>query len=714
MVTYDAAIIGLGAMGSAAAWMLARRGVSVIGFDQFRPPHNLGSSHGESRVIREAYYEDPSYVPLVQRAYELWGELGAATDQTLLRETGALMVSEADGLLVAGALASARQHGIPHEALTATEIRQRFPAMAAQEPMVGLLEHRAALMPVAECVEAQLELAARHGAELRFDTPIERWTPTDLNDVEAPIEIATADGTITAERLIITAGAWTSSLLRKLELPLLVSRQVAFWMQPKGDASRFEVGRMPIVMWERGPQDFGYAMPNLGAGVKVGYHYPGAAVDPSNYDRVVNEDGRGEHSRVDGAIAARCVGRGAARRDLPVHEHARRALPARPASEAAEHRRRQPLLGAWIQVCAGDRRVDRRPGAGATLESRPAPVQLRAAAARAHGRRRGVLSAMPAQRVAVIGAGAVGGYYGARLAEAGHDVRFLMRRDYEAVRAGGLHLTSPLGDLHLPAPTVARTAEELAEHGPVDWLLVALKATGLADLPALAAPLLAPQTRVITVLNGLTIEQEVAALLPGRELFGGMGFIGVHRGEPGQILHLEFGALNLGHHGDDAQQLADAVALFAGSKVEIRPEPCLLKARWEKLGWNIPFNGLCVVAGGVATDVVIADPAMRATAARTIEEVGAAGNADLEAAGESARIDVAGLRDRYISQTAGMGPYKPSTTIDFIEGRQMEVEAIFEVPARRASELGVPVPTMDLIASVVRVLDGRRVGESGG
>ena len=157
MTTYDAAIIGLGAMGSAAAWHLARRGVSVIGFDQFRPPHNLGSSHGESRVIREAYYEDPSYVPLVQRAYELWGELGAETDQTLLRETGALMVSEADGLLVAGALASARQHGIPHEALTAGEIRQRFPAMAAREPMVGLLEHRAALMPVAEC-DASLPL----------------------------------------------------------------------------------------------------------------------------------------------------------------------------------------------------------------------------------------------------------------------------------------------------------------------------------------------------------------------------------------------------------------------------------------------------------------------------------------------------------------------------------------------------------------------------
>ena len=314
---------------------------------------------------------------------------------------------------------------------------------------------------------------------------------------------------------------------------------------------------------------------------------------------------------------------------------------------------------------------------------------------------------MPAQRVAVVGAGAVGGYFGARLAEAGHDVRFLMRRDFEAVRAGGLHLTSPLGDLHLPAPTVARTPEALAEHGPVDWLLVGLKATGLADLPALAAPLLAPQTRVIAILNGLTIEQEVAALLPGREIFGGMGFIGVHRGEPGQILHLEFGALNLGHHGDDAQQLADAVALFAGSKVEIRPEPCLLKARWEKLGWNIPFNGLCVVAGGVATDTIMTTPALRETAHRAMREVVAAGNADLAAQGEEDRIDGDTLCHRYLSMTAGMGPYRPSTTIDYIEGRPLEVEAMFAIPSRRAAELGVETPTIDLFAAVLERLDRR-------
>ena len=275
-------------MGSAAAWMLARRGLSVVAFDRFRPPHNLGSSHGDTRVIREAYYEDPSYVPLVQRAYELWGELAAATDRQLLRQTGALMVSEADGLLVPGALASAREHNIPHEPLSAAEIRRRFPVMAPRESLIGLFEHRAGALDIEGCIGAQLELAARNGAELRFDAPIERWTPTDLNDLESPIEIQTPDGAVTADRLILTAGAWTASLLRKLELPLLVSRQVMFWLRPKGDASRFRAGNLPIWMWERGRQDFGYGLPDFGNGVKVGHHFPDEAVEPSDYDRNIH------------------------------------------------------------------------------------------------------------------------------------------------------------------------------------------------------------------------------------------------------------------------------------------------------------------------------------------------------------------------------------------------------------------------------------------
>ncbi len=306
------------------------------------------------------------------------------------------------------------------------------------------------------------------------------------------------------------------------------------------------------------------------------------------------------------------------------------------------------------------------------------------------------------KRVAVVGAGAVGSYYGMRLAESGHDVRFLMRRDFEAVKSGGLHLSSPLGDLRLERPTVESTPEALASHGEVDWVLVGLKATAIGDLPELVGPLVSSGTRVLAIMNGLTVDREIAAQLPaGTSLFGGLGFIGVIRGEPGRVIHQEFGAVNIGHYGDDPEELEHAVALFEGSVVEVRPEVCLLKARWEKLGWNVPFNGLCVVAGGVATDEVIHDPALHEAAHQIMREVVAVGNADLASAGETSRIDGDALCRQYLTQTAGMGPYRPSTVIDYVAGRPLEVDAIFRQPVERAGELGVPTPWMASLASLV-------------
>ena len=306
--------------------------------------------------------------------------------------------------------------------------------------------------------------------------------------------------------------------------------------------------------------------------------------------------------------------------------------------------------------------------------------------------------------VAVVGAGAIGSYYGARLAEAGHDVRFLLRGDYEAVAAGGLRVSSPLGDVRLESPRIGRTAAELAAMGRVDWLLLGLKATALPALPELAGPLLSEGTRIIAILNGLDIEEQVAGLLPGHEVFAGLGFIGVRRGEPGRIVHEEFGALNIAHYGDDAEELERARELFEGSKVETPLSPNRLRARWEKLGWNIPFNGLCVLAGGVAVDRIARDPAMWETARRAMREVIAAGDADLAAQGHAERIDAAALTERYETMTQGMGPYRPSTAIDHAEGRPLEVDAIFGTPARRAVELGVAAPTMALFASLIRSL----------
>ncbi len=306
------------------------------------------------------------------------------------------------------------------------------------------------------------------------------------------------------------------------------------------------------------------------------------------------------------------------------------------------------------------------------------------------------------QRVAIVGAGAVGGYFGMRLAEAGQEVRFLMRRDYDAVKAGGLHLASHLGDMTLDSPTIERTPEALAAHGPVDWVLVGLKATAIPDIPTLIGPLLSDSTRVLAIMNGLSVDEEISAQLPeATSLFGGLGFIGVMRGEPGQIIHQEFGAINIGHHGDDPDELQQAVDLFEGSVVEIRPEASLRKARWEKLGWNIPFNGLCVIAGGVGTDQVIHDPALRHVAHEIMKEVVAAGNADMAAHGEDVRIDGDQLCHLYLTLTAGMGAYRPSTVIDFNEGRPLEIEAIFQQPVDRASELGVPCPMMLMVSSLV-------------
>ncbi len=320
---------------------------------------------------------------------------------------------------------------------------------------------------------------------------------------------------------------------------------------------------------------------------------------------------------------------------------------------------------------------------------------------------------MPAQRIAVVGAGAVGGYYGMRLAQAGHEVRFLMRRDYDAVRRDGLHLSSHLGGIRLDAPIVERTPQNLAAHGPVDWVLVGLKATAIPELGRLTAPLLAPGVRVLAIMNGLSVDEQIAAQLPGDvSLFGGLGFIGVTRGEPGRILHQEFGALNIGHHGDDPDELQRAVDLFDGSVVEIRPEPSLRKARWEKLGWNVPFNGLCVIAGGVSTDQVIHDPPLRHTAHEIMREVVAAGNADLAARGEAVRIKGDQLCQRYLTLTAGMGAYRPSTVIDYVERRSLEIDAIFRQPVERANELGVDCPLMSMLASLMARLDRSRLDRS--
>ena len=279
----EVAVVGLGATGSAALLALARRGVRVIGLDRFSPPHNLGSSHGRSRVIREAYYESPVYVPLVRRAYELWSALERDSGRSLLRQTGGLMLGSPDGTLVQGARQSAELHGLPVESLNAAEIRRRFPVLHPAQHDVGIFEPRAGFLDPEGCVAGALELAVRAGAELRAETPIAGWTTSG-----SAVRLSTSRGTVECDTLILAAGPWMPGLLGGAPIPLTVERQVMYWVRPTGDRSRFAPDRLPVFIWEWEPDRLFYGIPDHGAGFKVARHHEGEVVTPDAADRGVS------------------------------------------------------------------------------------------------------------------------------------------------------------------------------------------------------------------------------------------------------------------------------------------------------------------------------------------------------------------------------------------------------------------------------------------
>jgi sarcosine oxidase len=283
--SYDVIIAGLGAMGSAAAYHLAKRKCRVLGLDRFAPPHEFGSSHGHSRIIREAYFEHPVYVPLVQRAYKLWAELEKGSLQKLFQQTGGLMIGPPDGVLVAGAKHSAEVHNLPYEVLKVVELRDRFPAFRPRDNMVGLWEPHAGILFPEKCIEAHLDLAQRRGAELHFDEIVAGWRAEGKGVI-----VTTTKGNYRAARLILTVGAWMSTLLRDLHLPLTVKRQVLLWFQPAAAPKNFSPERFPIFILEYGANRQFYGFPDLGNGVKIAIHHQGETAAPEKLRREVDHE----------------------------------------------------------------------------------------------------------------------------------------------------------------------------------------------------------------------------------------------------------------------------------------------------------------------------------------------------------------------------------------------------------------------------------------
>ncbi|HEX8967492.1 MAG TPA: N-methyl-L-tryptophan oxidase [Chloroflexota bacterium] len=284
MTAYDAIVVGLGAMGSAATYQLSRRGLRVLGLDAFEAGHELGSSHGESRIIRLAYYEHPGYVPLLRRAYELWAELEQESASPLLSLTGGLMIGPPDGELVSGTRASAEQHGLSVEVLDAVEVRHRFPALQPADDEVALFEPQAGFLRPERCIEVALRLASAAGALIHHGEPVRAWRATPRT-----IELSTDLGTYTAERLVLTCGARMSSVLDPASVPVVAERMPLFWMQP--DQPRlFSVERLPVYLWEVSRDAMFYGFPHVEwPGVKVARHHSGDFCDPDTVDRHVNE-----------------------------------------------------------------------------------------------------------------------------------------------------------------------------------------------------------------------------------------------------------------------------------------------------------------------------------------------------------------------------------------------------------------------------------------
>ena len=283
--TTDVIIVGLGAMGSAALLHLAQRGVRIIGFDRYAPPHTLGSTHGLSRIIRESYYEHPRYVPLVQRAYELWAELERRSARRLFHQTGGLMIGEESGVLVSGALRSAREHELPHELLSAAEVHRRFPGFVLPDEMSGFFEPRAGILDPEACVEAHLELAVAAGAELHGNETVLEWSASGDR-----VRVITKSGEYDAGRLALCAGAWNPKLMDDDTLSLRVERQVMNWFTPARDAELFSPARCPIAMVEYATDRIFYFVPDSGDGVKAAIHHEGEVTDPDRVRREVTDE----------------------------------------------------------------------------------------------------------------------------------------------------------------------------------------------------------------------------------------------------------------------------------------------------------------------------------------------------------------------------------------------------------------------------------------
>lgn len=273
---FDAIVIGLGAHGSSALYHLSQTGQKVAGIDRFTPPHNRGSSHGQSRIIRKAYHESPMYVPLVKEAYNLWESLEKVSGKQLLLRTGGIVLGDENAAVVKGAKLSAKMHDIPHEILDYGDIKKRFPILKPASDTVAVLDKDAGILFPEQCIQTHLEEAQKSGASLHTNEQVLKITPHDFF-----VEIETNKTKYQSAKVIVAAGAWLNSLMPELKLPLTIERQVLYWFRNKNAGPRFTPDALPIYIWEHAPGNVFYGFPDLGDGIKTAFYHGGRVIEPN-------------------------------------------------------------------------------------------------------------------------------------------------------------------------------------------------------------------------------------------------------------------------------------------------------------------------------------------------------------------------------------------------------------------------------------------------
>ena len=293
-------------------------------------------------------------------------------------------------------------------------------------------------------------------------------------------------------------------------------------------------------------------------------------------------------------------------------------------------------------------------------------------------------------KIAIVGSGALGLYYGALLQRDGHEVHFLLRRDYDAIISCGLTVHSINGDFTLPSVAGHKTSDTI---GPVELVIVGLKTFANNHLYNLIKPLVDSDTAILTLQNGLGNEELLAELFDSGRILGGVAFLCSNRGEPGHVYHLAAGRIIIGEYQKcNTVRLERIASVFSSAGIDCRTTGDLKRARWEKLVWNIPFNGLCALLQQPVDQLLKVSGCRKLVRDLMVEVITAANTQNLcQAIPET-------YADSMLEFTDGMGLYKPSMQIDREEGRELEIQSIFRVPLRYGMEQGVKMPRIKMLA----------------